>query len=409
MFPPNPAKAAPQSLWTRHLLDLLAIQFLFGIAFSTFYLLPEFLKLELSASATEIGVVSGLGLLATVAASPLAGWWLARGDRRSPALVGSGLLALSCLGFLTVDRIGIWLLALRVLQGIAFSLTFAAVVTRASEIGPEQRLGQLLGYLGLAMLLTNALGPALAEFLAHAFGWRLVFGQAALWALGAAWVSLRVQSGRATGWSVAELYLSLRHADRGRILYASVVMGMALGVMFTFTQPFALERGAERLSALFSGYVLSAATVRLLFATLADRAGRRRVSRWAMLAYAGVVTVSAALTPSTLFVLGIGLGVVHGLAYPALLASLLEEVTASDRGILVTAFNASFSLGYAVSLFCLGPVADHWGYPALFVSCGIFSLSGAWALRGQGRPRRRDLAPPPADTPAGAAGQGGPS
>jgi len=408
MIPSIPAKVAPQGLWTRHLLDLLAIQFLFGISFSTFYLLPEFLKLKLSANATEIGVVSGIGLLAAVAASPLAGWWLARGERRWPALLGAGLLALSCLGFLAVDRIGFWLLALRVFQGIAFALTFSAVVTRASEIGQEQRLGQLLGYLGLAMLLTNALGPALAEFLAHTFGWKLVFGQAALWALGAVWVSLRVRSGETTGWSAAELILSLRQADRGRILYASVVMGMALGVMFTFTQPLALERGAERLSALFSGYVLSAATVRLLFATLADRAGRRRVSRWAMLAYAGVVTASAALTPSTLFVLGIGLGVVHGLAYPALLACLLEQATASDRGFLVTAFNASFSLGYASSLFCLGPVADRWGYPALFISCGIFSLSGAWALRDRGRARQTALAPP-GDTPAGAAGQGGPS
>ncbi len=378
---PDPvAIPASPRLWTRPLVEMMLAQFLFGLSFSAFYLLPKFLKVELHAGASAIGAATGVGLLAAMVASPPAALWMARGQRRAPALVGAALLMLSALGYLWVDRVDSWLMVLRVMGGAAYGLTFTALLTRTSELAPPERLGQVVGYLGLAMLVTNALSPALAEQVATHYGWTPVFLGAGVCALASGLVLLRVGDLPPPDATVQRASTRWSLGDRPKVLFVSVVLGVALGVMFTFTQPLAIERGAHNVSGIFTGYVVMATTVRIGFGTLADRWGRRRVSRVALFVYALVVAASAWLTPDTLFVFGLGLGLAHGIVYPALGALLIENATAEERGSLAAAFNATFTLGYGASVLGLGVAAERVGYPAVLVAAGLLTLLGALVL-----------------------------
>lgn len=372
--------AGTDQLWSRGFVELLAAQFVFGLGFSAFFLLPKYLRVELSASGSEIGVLMGAGPLAAVLATPPTALWLARGGRAGPAQAGLFLLSASALAFGLVEGFGWALIGLRLLQGAAFTLFISAVVTRAAELVPKARLAQAMGYIGLASLVTNALSPMLAESLAARHGWSPVFLLAAACGLMTFPFTRRIgretcpeegEEGPPLAWWGRELFT---------VLFAAATCGTALGVLFTFTQPLALERGAEQVGDLFTGYVAGATAVRLLLSNLADRLGRRRVSAVTLFAYALVVALTLGLVPEAMLWAGLGQGICHGLLYPALNALALERTTLRTRGIVATLFGGAFNLGYAVSVLLLGVIADSMGYAVVFFGTAFVTMTGSLAL-----------------------------
>jgi MFS family permease len=380
--PPLVTNRAISPIWSREFVELLVTQFTFGLGFSIFYLLPKYLRLEFRATASQIGLVMGAGLVAAVAATPVTALWLGRGARRLPALVGLTMLCVSALGFMTVTHLGPFLLVLRALQGFAACLFISAMVARAAEIVPKSRLGQSMGYVGLASLVTNALSPLVAEPVAAHYGWSKVFLIAACCCMLAFALATRLRDNSHVSLAKGHQWAGLFDGRLLRMCYATVICGVALGVMFTYSQPLALERGATDVGRLFSGYVVGAATVRLLLSSLADRVGRGRVSIGALLGYALAIVLTLYFTPQGLVWVGLGFGAAHGLLYPALNAMALERATDHNRGLVATLFGGTFSFGYAVSVLGLGVVADAFGYGCVFIGAAILTLTGAAALVG---------------------------
>lgn len=68
-----------------------------------------------------------------------------------------------------------WLLAARVLQGIAGGLVYGTAPGIVTLAVPPDRRGRALGALAAAMALGLAIGPLVAGVLVHLFGWRAVF------------------------------------------------------------------------------------------------------------------------------------------------------------------------------------------------------------------------------------------
>ena len=375
-----PAHLLSPRLWSREYRQLLLIQFTFGLGFSTFYLLPKYLRQIYGANAATIGKVTGVALLAAVATAPIAAAWVARGKRRAPAVAGLAVLAASALAFAFVDSIGWLIVLLRVAQGTAFTLFTTTIVTKVAEIVPGGRLSQGIGYLGLAALITNALSPVIAEPFAETLGWPAVFALAALWCIAAAMGAWHIEDVATSDvLPKADFGAALSKPLRG-IYYAAMICGVALGVMFTYAQPLALQRGAHRVGTFFFGYAVLAAGVRVLAGNAADLIGRRRVSIFATAAYALVLLLSARVGPSSLFWSGAGLGFAHGLLYPALNALAFELSGASTRGVVAATFTGAFSLGYALSVMSLGFVADAWGLPTVFVGTALLTATGILGL-----------------------------
>src|SRR5690348_7580301 len=80
--PPGGTLPASDSLFSAEFVRLLLVQFLFGLSFSTFLLLPKFLRLELHASASEIGRVSASGTVVAAVFAPFVNALVHRVARR---------------------------------------------------------------------------------------------------------------------------------------------------------------------------------------------------------------------------------------------------------------------------------------------------------------------------------------
>lgn len=80
--------------------------------------------------------------------------------------VGAVIMAIGCLGPLVANQ-GVAFMAWRLFQGFGFSALTTASATAAADILPKSRLGQGIGYYGLAQAISMSIGPAIAIFLAQ--------------------------------------------------------------------------------------------------------------------------------------------------------------------------------------------------------------------------------------------------
>src|SRR5262249_24173099 len=128
------ATAASAHWFTADLGRVLGAASIWGFAFSTFYLLPKYLAQVLGAGPSEIGVTVGVFSVATVAATPFAGWVVDRYPRRHAMVAGALLMALAAAGFVAVRALGPFLDALRVVQGLSYALVVTAVGTLVADV-----------------------------------------------------------------------------------------------------------------------------------------------------------------------------------------------------------------------------------------------------------------------------------
>lgn len=385
----NSQEAEPATLFSRLFVALLGIQFLFGLSYSSFLLLPKFLRLELHATATEIGQVSGAATVVAAIVAPFSGFLGQRFSRRAiltMALVAEGLAAF---GFCFAEEVGPFVFMLRALQGAAWVSVFNVTATWAADLVPGSRLAQAIGYLGSAMLVTNALAPGVAEPLAERFGYARVFGGAGCIVL-IAFVVVGLLRDTKGGPATTNPALPAPHASVLRAprvvatYYGSFLLGAGIGAMFTYVQPYALDKGATAVGEFFFGYVAAAIFVRLTLAKMADRVGPVNVATFAFVIYAITVAATALLEPSWLVICGVSLGTSHGLAYPALTAAGFAAVGPSLRTRFMGWYTFGFNLGFALTVLTLGPVVDAYGYPVLFTTVGFLIGTGAvtlWATR----------------------------
>ena len=391
--------AEDEPILTGEFAALLAAVLAFGLAHSAYFLLPKFLAVELHASASEIGGISALTWFANVALVAFVGVWVDRRGRLPFAYIGAALMAATCLGFLFVHSLGWWLVFLRIVHGFAFTLFFIAASTLAADVAPARRLGQSLGLFGAMMVSTNALAPAIAEWLSEAAGWPVVFVATSAMAALSGLLMLAVRERPHSRGALREIPgLSSVFARPGMpvVLGASALAGVTFGAMFTFHQPYALSLGISRVSDFLVAYSIAAVIVRGLFGGVADRLGRMRVARFALVVYGASPIAMVALGASGFSWIGALLGLAHGLFYPALNAVIVQDAQDDVRGKVMAIYNGAFNVGFSIGSLALGFVAEAEGYSWVFILGGAASF-GALALLA--RPRTHGVHSPRGEVP----------
>ncbi|MDJ0849118.1 MAG: MFS transporter, partial [Myxococcota bacterium] len=363
--------AEPRRLLSAGFTSLLIANVGFGYAFSTFFLLPKFLAVELGAGPGAVGGLTAAHGAVVVLALPLMGAAVDRLGRRVFLMVGALVMAAASGAYAGVDELGALLYGLRLVQGLAFAMVFAAGGALAVDLAPPERLGQAIGMYGLSFLAMNAVAPAVVEQVSLQAGWGVAFGTAGVGALLCAALSLRIPEpasdpdGAGNGSTLLEV---ARYPGRIVSLLVIALVGSALSAVFAFHQLFALELGIEQVSSFFVAYSCSAVFVRAVLGHLMDRWGNRRAALAALLLYVAVVLAVVQLDMLGLVVLGAGLGIAHGVFYPAFNASVVAEAGAGERGRLMALFQAAFQVGMAGGGLGYGLLAEVAGYPAVFAA-----------------------------------------
>jgi MFS family permease len=379
---PPVAGALARSEWSNpHFRRLLVVQMAFGYSFSALLLVPKYAATWLSASAAEIGQLQAVPVVVAVVAAPLCGRWLDRGAWRKAIIWGALITSLSTFAFGAVREFGPVLYVLRGLHGLGSTLLLGGTGSLVTRLVPREHHTRAFGTVGAAGLLMNAVASTLTERLADTHGWDLAFELAGAISLVALGMGTRLPALQATG-SIAPQVVPgpSRFALLRAVDYGAAAAGAAFALIATFTQPFALTLGADRVSLLFVGYTLTALLVRLVLGNVAERFGRLRSAVLALSLYALTATCASMLRPGWLLELGLLFGFAHGLAWPTLNALAVEHSPPHRTGSAIIRIQALYAVGSLCAVWGGGFLVERLGYPSAFLIGAAAIVSGAVVL-----------------------------
>jgi MFS family permease len=282
-------------------------------------------------------------------------------------------MLVATLGYLFVDRIGWFLFALRIVQGIAFAAGFNAASTLAAELAPPARRAAALGLFGVSTLGTHALAPTIGEALLGVGGFRLLFVVAALYSVIGLVVTIGLPASRLHV-GVATRRMAITSglvATLGVVALAGIAFGTVVTFMPTFVQ-YDAQLGA--VSTFFLSYTVAAIATRFGAGGLGDTFGHRRVIVPALgLLAISIASIAAVHSVAVLGAVGVAFGTAQGIVYPTLNAFAIEHAPPGQLGRLQTLFNGSFNLGVTAGSFALGGVADVYGHRVAFLCAGALA------------------------------------
>ena len=161
-------------------LPFLMILFMSVISGSASYMvnpvLPAFL-VSRGAPMEITGIISSLMSLVALFGRPFAG---AASDRfnKKKIMVLSYLLSIICLYLYSLSNSVPMIIFVRILHGIAFSLSGTVSMAFGADFLPMSRLGEGLGYIGIGTVISTMIGPQLGDYIGTQFGMEQIF----LWA-----------------------------------------------------------------------------------------------------------------------------------------------------------------------------------------------------------------------------------
>jgi MFS family permease len=271
---------------TRTSLDRFAYQIVFP--YLSLYIVA------LGATATELGFVNGLGMIAAGIISPLTGWFIDRSGPKKIYLLGIGFLAISYLTYAIAQS---WLTT--VLAMVTYWLGFSVSIHSCATIcgnclaNKDRATGMTICETVAAGLLGMA-GPMLGAWLVTIFGGVNASGIRPLFFFSSIitvitfiiiLTQLSNKKGRIAGGTQSNIFRDLHQVLKegqhlNRWLIISAINSLPLAMVFPFSQVFAHEiKGADPfiLGAMVTGSALTSIIFAIPLGRLADRVGRKKI------------------------------------------------------------------------------------------------------------------------------------
>jgi MFS family permease len=357
--------------------------FTFTVFLSAFQLLPTapFRILELGGSTFASGLFLGLLTYASAMSAPLTGAIADRIGRRRTLLVSSGVILLCSIGYGTAARYQL-MLALVVVHGVFWSGLLSASAAYLTNLLPERRRAEGIGYWGLSSVAAIAVSPPVAFWIMQHGGWRSVaISCGALNVLMGAIAWALPDEGPTHEGSADESAPSRPGAVEWRVLLLSLTLflySFGYGAITSFSAMFADALGVSPKSLYLTLLAVVILLTRPLSGALADRIGYRRVFKPCLVLIAlGLAMLATASSLGWFAASAVVFGLGFGTAYPVFLALVMRDVRAARRGAAFGAMLAAFDTGVGTGSSIVGWLIGRVGFSAAF---GVAAMLSALAL-----------------------------
>ena len=350
---------------------------------------PRYTHGPLGGGDVAVGLVVGAFSASAFFLRPWAGGLGDRWGRRPLMVGGSGVFAVSVLGYgLAPGPAG--LAGLRLLTGAGEACFFMGMLAAVADLAPAERRGEAMSLASLSLYGGIGLGPLLGEAAIDRLGYGAAWLLAAAAGLLAAAIALRVPDtrpgdpgpapgspspGPGGGAAGRRRRLVHRAGILPGLLLAAGIAGMAGFLAFVpLYAPEVGMGGSRMVLLLFAGIVVG---IRSLGARIPDRLGPARATRAALalsaagLAAMGVWQAPAGLVAGTaVFAVGVAL------LTPAVLTLAVEAAAPAERGAVLGTTSAFLDVALGLGPATLGLVAAAAGRPGAFLAGAAVAATG---------------------------------
>ena len=264
------------------------------------------------------------------------------------------------------------LFLMRVVQGLGWGMSTTAVGTIATDLIPQKRRGEGMGYFGLAGNLAMAFGPALGLLIIAIFDFTSMF----LIAAAAGLISFTVAS-----------FIRYKPANKIPVekrkwdffektaLMPSVLLffiTMVFGGIATFLPLYAEQLGIEGIEWYFVVFAFSLMIVRAFAGRIYDRRGHKAIFLpGAFLILVAMIDLTLLSNQFMLLLAAVLFGMGFGSVQPALQAWAVNEAPLHRKGMANATFFSFFDLGVGLGAMFFGLIASTFGYADIYLTAGI--------------------------------------
>jgi MFS family permease len=353
--------------------------FSFTVFLSAFQLFPTapFHILDLGGTTFSSGLFLGFLTYSSAFSAPLTGAYADRvGSRR--VLIGSSLaLAVFSLLYAVITDVRV-MLALVLVHGVFWSGLLSASAAYMTNLLPERRRAEGIGYWGLSTLAGVAVAPAVG-FWMYNRGWLWLCVSSAVLNLVMTAIATQLHDDGATP------KLQEAGTRRGmlewRVLIISVTLALysfGYGGITSFTAMYADANGVVPKGIYLTTLAIVILLTRPVLGRLGDRLGYTRVFvPCLVLITVGLGVLALGGTRNLQLLSAVIFGVGFGTAYPTYVGYVMKGVSSARRGAAFGAILAAFDTGIGTGSTAMGWIIGRYGFATAF---GVAAALAALAL-----------------------------
>ncbi|MBQ8995306.1 MAG: MFS transporter [Oscillospiraceae bacterium] len=365
-----------EKVWNKPFICVFLTSMFLNSAFWTIVPMVSSYCLELGADLKTASFVASLMSLAAMFLRPFAGMLSDQVNRKRLILIT--ILSNIALAILHIFSRSVPLLAFcRVLQGVAFSLASVAVMAFGTVFIPVSRLGEGLGWLSLAHVISQSLGPGIGVYLIEHYGYTICFLGSAVLSLFAL-ASLLFVSYKEEKKESVKRKLSLDSIILPPVLpYAAILafFSACSGLDNTFIALIGKERAIAGFSLFFTAYSVAMFLTRPIFGKLLDREGLDKVIYPSLVCMA----LSGLLTGSVSSTIGLILSacfkaVGMSAGSQGIQATCVKKMGKERAGVVSSTCFIGQDIGNAFAPILGSLAADRFGYRTMYWGYGALTL-----------------------------------
>ena len=365
--------------------------FSFTVFLSAFQLLPTapYHIIDLGGSTFASGMFLGFLTYSSAFSAPLTGALADRIGQRRVLMISSLALVGFSLAYAVITDVRV-LLGLVLIHGVFWSGLLSASAAYMTNLLPESRRAEGIGYWGLSTLSAVAVAPPVGFWIYHQ-GWIWLCVATAALNLVMAVIASRLTehppSPPASAWQAPASAREVPPSgQRGgflehRVLIISITLALysfGYGGITSFTAMYADANGVEPRSLYLSALAIVILCTRPVFGRLGDVWGYKRIFIPCLVLIAcGMGCLAIGGTRGWIVVSAVIFGIGFGTAYPSYVGYVMQGVSSNRRGAAFGAVLAAFDTGIGTGSTAMGWMIQRFGFSTAF---GVAAVLAALAL-----------------------------
>ena len=348
--------------------------FSFTVFLSAFQLLPTapFHILALGGSTAAAGLFLGFLTYASACSAPVTGSLADRFGPRRMLIATSIAITGFSIAYALIPSYKL-MLALVLVHGVFWSGLLTGSAAYTTNMLPETRRAEGIGYWGLSTIAAIAVAPPIGFWVFH-YGWRALCLESAALNVVMAIIAWRLPPEFTFH---VEPHPHPRRMIEWRILILAFTLFLytfGYGGITSFTALYADASGATPKGIYLTALAIVILVTRPMSGRLGDNFGYRRVFLPCLLLIAiGLSLLMFGGTRGWLLASAIVFGSGFGTAYPAFVGYVMRNVPALRRGAAFGAILACFDTGIGTGSTSMGWIIEHYGFARAFGTAALLS------------------------------------
>lgn len=373
-------------LWTKDFTLLCVAQCALTLTFyATMPILPLFLEQDLGLTGLVMGLVTACYTITATLIRPFAGYIIDRMGRMTvllPSYLGFALL------FLCYPLVAsvLFIAFLRLSHGLVWGTYMGAANTLAVDLVPPTRRGEGIGYFGLVMSLTMALGPALGVGLSEHMGYDALFLISGVF-LGIMFLlTLKIHAPKVELVRKPFAWSALLEKTSMPLSAVTVFLYFAYGPLVNYTTMYAVSEVHASAGLFFILLAAGMAMARVFAGRSYDKHGPVAVMVVSfLLLLVGYGLQALTRSPAGFYAAALVIGVGFGIVMPVSMAMINDLVGPERRGAANATLMTALDIGICLSIVVVGhfQAVMGWGIclwmEVIAILLGAVSFFG-WAL-----------------------------